>query len=54
MLSGMLQRRWAKNKMTEFYPENIDRLDNITFNLTTPVKVTKWWQINLFTNVLQQ
>ena len=38
-------------KITEFYPENIDKLDNLSLNIVTPIKVAKWWDINLFTNV---
>ena len=41
----------GEQKITEFYPANIDKLDNLNLNITIPVKIAKWWEINLFTNV---
>ena len=38
-------------KITEFYPANIDKLDNLNLDIVIPVKIAKWWDINLFTNV---
>ena len=41
----------GQQKITEFYPINIDQLDNLNLNIVTPVKIAKWWEMNLFTSV---
>ena len=41
----------GEQKITEFYPANIDKLDNLNLTVVTPIKIAKWWDINSFTNV---
>jgi len=41
----------GEQKITEFYPININRLDNLTLNITVPIRIAAWWETNLFTNV---
>lgn len=41
----------GEQKITEFYPVNVDKLNSLNLNIVTPVKIAKWWDINLFTNV---
>jgi hypothetical protein len=41
----------GEQKITEFYPININRLDNLSLNIAVPIKITGWWETNLFTNV---
>jgi outer membrane receptor for ferrienterochelin and colicin len=38
-------------KITEFYPANIDKLNNLNLDISIPIKPANWWDINLFTNV---
>jgi hypothetical protein len=41
----------GERKITEFYPTNVHRLDNIAMDVSIPVKITKWWDLNMFSNV---
>lgn len=41
----------GEQKITEFYPVNVDKLNSLNLNIVTPIKIVKWWDINLFTNI---
>ena len=34
-------------------PDNVAKLQNIALSVSTPIPVTKWWNVNLFTTVYQ-
>ncbi len=38
-------------RATEFYPVNIDKHKSLTLTISSPIKVTGWWDINVFTSL---
>jgi len=40
-----------QNKLVYFTADNVAKFTNIGIAITAPVPVTKWWNLNLFTNV---
>ncbi|HUS03641.1 MAG TPA: outer membrane beta-barrel protein [Chitinophagaceae bacterium] len=38
-------------RATEFYPVNIDKLKNISLTVSSPFKITAWWDVNIFTSL---
>ena len=41
----------GNERISEFYPGNFDKWKNMAVNITTPFKITKWWSVNIMTNL---
>lgn len=48
---SQLIRRQGNSKIQYLTVDNVARYDNMGISITAPVKLAKWWNTNLFTNV---